>query len=159
MKIKLPVFILAICLSISFSGIQSQTNHLVNIKINQRKSTIKPTMWGIFFEDINLAADGGIYAELVKNRSFEFNDPFMGWDEQEKGSKGGSLLVINRGLENPNNPRFIRVKAPVSGQYGITNEGFRGMGIQQGKKYDFSVWARVPKGSASKLRIELQNAK
>ena len=159
MKVKLPVFILAICLIIPFSGIKSQTNHQFNIKINQRKSEIKPTMWGIFFEDINLAADGGIYAELVKNRSFEFNDPFMGWDEQEKGSKGGSLLVINRGLENPNNPRFIRVKAPVSGHYGITNEGFRGMGIQQGKRYDFSVWARVPKESASKLRIELQNAK
>ncbi|MEJ1240825.1 hypothetical protein WBG78_21950 [Chryseolinea sp. T2] len=40
---------------------------------------IQPTMWGIFFEDINFGADGGLYAELIKNRSFEFAQPLMGW--------------------------------------------------------------------------------
>ncbi len=52
-------------------------------------------MWGIFFEDINLAADGGLYAELVKNRSFEFNDPMMGWSEIKGKDKKGKVLFIN----------------------------------------------------------------
>ncbi len=120
---------------------------------------IKPTMWGIFFEDINLAADGGIYAELVKNRSFEFTSPMMGWKEQRKGVTGGSLWVLNRGAANQNNPRYVRVQNALSGNYGITNEGFRGMGVMKDKQYDFSVWARWAKGSEVKLRIELVNVK
>lgn len=116
---------------------------------------IPSTMWGIFFEDINLAADGGLYAELVKNRSFEFNQPLMGWKEENKGSKGGSILVINRGAENPNNPRFIRVKNAVTGNYGISNEGFRGMGVGNGKQYHFSVMAKPVAGKPMQLHVEL----
>lgn len=131
----------------------------IQISLHQHKADIKQTMWGIFFEDINLAADGGIYAELVKNRSFEFTTPLMGWKEQRKGVVGGSLWVLNRGLANQNNPRYIRVQNSVSGNYGITNEGFRGMGVVKNKQYDFSVWAKWAKGSEVKLKIELVNAK
>ena len=131
----------------------------ITVKANHPGITIKSTMWGIFFEDINLAADGGIYAELVKNRSFEFTNPLMGWKELDKGTKGGSILVINREAVNKNNPRYIRIKNAITGNYGIANEGFRGMGIEKDKQYNFSVWARWPQGSAVKLRIELVNEK
>ena len=109
-----------------FSVAQPAKN--ITVKIDQHQNDIKQTMWGIFFEDINLAADGGIYAELVKNRSFEFTTPLMGWKEQRKGVVGGSLWVLNRGVANQNNPRYIRVQNALSGNYGITNEGFRGIG-------------------------------
>ncbi len=56
-----------------------QTSKIITVKANEIKASIQPTMWGVFFEDINLGADGGIYAELVKNRSFEFYKPMMGW--------------------------------------------------------------------------------
>ncbi|HLL43137.1 MAG TPA: hypothetical protein VK369_08370, partial [Segetibacter sp.] len=59
--------------------INAQSNENIVVKVDQPIAPIQPTMWGIFFEDINLGADGGIYAELVKNRSFEFNSPLMGW--------------------------------------------------------------------------------
>lgn len=131
----------------------------ITVYADQPKAAIKPTMWGIFFEDINLAADGGLYAELVKNRSFEFSIPLMGWDELRKGSTGGSILVINRGAERPNNPRFIRVKNAATGNYGMSNEGFRGMGVKQGLLYDFSVWARPQANTRLKMRVELVNAK
>ncbi len=131
----------------------------ITVKANHPGITIKSTMWGIFFEDINLAADGGIYAELVKNRSFEFTSPLMGWKELDKGTKGGSILVINREAVNKNNPRYIRIKNAITGNYGIANEGFRGMGIEKDKQYNFSVWARWPQGSAVKPRIELVNEK
>ena len=131
----------------------------ISVNINKPQADIKQTMWGIFFEDINLAADGGIYAELVKNRSFEFTTPLMGWKEQKKGTVGGSVLVINREAQNKNNPRYIRVKNSINGNYGITNEGFRGMGVKKNMRYDFSVWARMPKDSKLQLRVELVNAK
>jgi hypothetical protein len=60
---------------ISFA--QSTKNFIV--KTDKSIAKIEPNMWGVFFEDINFGADGGIYAELIKNRSFEFAKPLMGW--------------------------------------------------------------------------------
>ncbi|MBF9252834.1 hypothetical protein I2I11_06000 [Pontibacter sp. 172403-2] len=56
----------------------AQQDRVFTVKVNEVKAEVQPTMWGIFFEDINLGADGGIYAELVKSRSFEFDTPIMG---------------------------------------------------------------------------------
>jgi alpha-N-arabinofuranosidase len=139
--------------------IQAQSAKNITVNIAKPTVDIKPNMWGIFFEDINLAADGGLYAELVKNRSFEFVSPLMGWKEQKKGTAGGSILVLNRGAKNENNPRYIRVKNAVSGKYGMTNDGFRGMGIQKNKRYDFSVWAKPVNNAKLQLHIELVNQK
>ena len=155
---KYPNILLVIAVFI-ISYAVAQPVKSITIKANYPGITIKPTMWGIFFEDINLAADGGIYAELVKNRSFEFTNPLMGCKALNEGAKGASILVINREAVNKNNPRYIRVKNAVTGNYGIANEGFRGMGIEKHKQYNFSVWARWPLRSAVKLRIELVNEK
>ena len=84
--------------ALSFLSMQagSQPPKTFIVKVNEPKGDIQPTMWGIFFEDINLGADGGIYAELVKNRSFEFVKPLMGWTVQRKKFVEGNVLVINR---------------------------------------------------------------
>lgn len=124
------------------------------------KPTVKvsPNMWGIFFEDINFSADGGLYAELVKNRSFEFLKPLMGWKEVKGDGGSGSILIINRGKENQNNPRFGRITVKgASGYYGLENEGFRGMGIEKGKRYNFSVLVRKGDGN-TKIKIRLLGA-
>ena len=144
----------------STSILWSQSNPVFTVNVNQVKGTVQPTMWGIFFEDINLAADGGVYAELVKNRSFEFATPLMGWREQRREGGTGSVLVINRGSSNENNPRFIRATLTSDkGSYGLSNEGFRGMGIKANDQYDFSVLAKQNKGSRIVLNIELVDAK
>jgi len=87
----------------------SQQNHTLLVKAAQPTVAIQPTMWGVFFEDINLGADGGIYAEMVKNRSFEFFKPMMGWTVNRKKFVEGEMLVINRVNEDTRNPRFLRV--------------------------------------------------
>jgi alpha-N-arabinofuranosidase len=119
-------------------------------------AAIRPTMWGIFFEDINMAADGGLYAELIKNRSFEFNMPLMGWKEHTTIPGDGTILVLNRSAESPDNPRFIRVTHTTGNPYGLSNEGFRGMGIKKDENYHFSVWARPRSGTALTLHLELK---
>jgi len=125
---------------------------------DNRGPSIPPAMWGIFFEDINFAADGGLYAELVKNRSFEFAVPMMGWKEVQGAGGKGSSLVINRGTENVNNPRFDRVTVKTdNGYYGMVNEGFRGMGVEKGKKYNFSILAKKMTGNV-KLHVMLLSA-
>lgn len=136
-------------------SITAQTTQAFTVKANQVKTPIQKTMWGIFFEDINFGADGGIYAELVKNRSFEFATPLMGWREQKQNANG-SILIINRG-EQSTNPRYARFTVRSATGYGITNEGFRGMGITANNQYDLSLLARVTEGN-TKLRIELVNA-
>jgi alpha-N-arabinofuranosidase len=104
---------------------------------------ISPTMWGIFFEDINFGADGGLYAEMVKNRSFEFPDAMMGWTAVQPQGADGRFSIRDAAPLNAANPRYLRleVKKPGDG-YGISNEGFRGIGVRKGGKYYFSVYAR-----------------
>jgi len=137
------------------SGVHAQKRTAIVIKANAPVAKVQPTMWGIFFEDINLGADGGIYAEMVKNRSFEFYEPLMGWKVRQNPFHEGSVLVVNRKEENTANPRYIRVtKNSSADSLSLTNEGFRGMGIKKGLRYDFSMQYRLP-AAGLKLHVEL----
>jgi len=151
MKLKLKLSISLICLMFAaFVGAQPQPKTLV---VNT-KTTIAPiqsTMWGLFFEDINFAADGGIYAELVKNRSFEFYKPLMGWTEIGE-EYTGQFQIVNS--QNENNPRFLRLESLQGKELGLVNEGFRGMGVVVGENYLFSILAKQEQG-ISALKIEL----
>jgi len=130
------------------------------VKADQLVAKVEPTMWGVFFEDINLGADGGIYAELVKNRSFEFYKPMMGWKVLGKPVTEGDFLVVNRQAVNAPNPRFLCVTLHNNkkGSLGLNNEGFRGMGIKKGLGYDFSLMYRLSSPDV-KMYIELINEK
>jgi alpha-L-arabinofuranosidase len=131
----------------------------LTVEANKPVAEVQPTMWGIFFEDINFAADGGIYAELVKNRSFEFLTPMMGWKELKTGNASGKVLIENRGDAHINNPRFAHVTVDAAnGGFGLTNEGFRGMGVKEGEQYDFAILARNSENAPVKLTVELVSA-
>ena len=148
---KLKLSILLICLSfVMLIQAQVQPKNLV-VKAGNPVAPIQPTMWGLFLEDINFAADGGIYAELVKNRSFEFYKPLMGWKKTGE-EYVGQFQIINS--QNENNPRFLRLESLQGKELGLINEGFRGMGITSGESFNFSVFARQGEG-ASTLKVEL----
>lgn len=134
----------------------------LTVDVDRPVTEIQPTMWGIFFEDINFAADGGIYAELVKNRSFEFLQPLMGWKEHQSDrfslqTNAGKAMILNRG-DNLSNPRFARLGIVADKGYGLSNEGFRGMGFKKDDSYVFSLLARQSEGS-TRLRVELVDSK
>ena len=134
--------------------LQAQTNEFV-IQTKKLGAEIQPTMYGLFFEDINYAADGGLYAELVKNRSFEFPQPFMGWKTFGKVS----LKDDGPFEKNPHYARLAYAGHPHK-QTGLDNEGFFGIGVKQEAEYRFSVWARIPDGGeAGKIRVELVDTK
>src|SRR5688572_29616611 len=98
---------ITIC-SITLASAAQQKPKVIVVKPHEIRATVQPTMWGVFFEDINMGADGGLYAELVKNRSFEFNRPLMGWKILGKPATEGDFLILNRQSENTSNPRFLR---------------------------------------------------
>ena len=124
--------------------------HVLDVNTKKLGAPVQPTMYGIFFEDINYAADGGLYAELVKNRSFEFPNAFTGWDIS------GDVTLKNDGPFE-RNPHYVRLTpANHSDRHTmIENHGFFGMGVKGGADYRFSVWARVPDGGKAKLWIDL----
>lgn len=138
----------------------SQTKKVLTVKANEPVADVQPTMWGVFFEDINLGADGGIYAELIKNRSFEFLKPLMGWKVEQKPFVEGAVTIQNRAGLNLPNPRFLQVvlNHANKGTLSLTNEGFRGMGIKKDLRYDFSVLYRT-RSNGIQLHLELLNAK
>jgi len=147
--------ILALCSLMLGLATASSAQTRITVQANQPGAAIRPTMWGIFFEDINFGADGGLYAELVKNRSFEFPDGIMGWSRiLRDGSEG--YIYIERYPQEQVNAHFLRMRVSKTGQgFGVSNEGFRGMGIREGKDYRFSVLARLTDGASMTLRIEL----
>ena len=140
---------LALALAIGSMNLNAQT-HEFNITPKKLGAAIPYTLYGIFFEDINYAADGGLYGELVKNRSFEFPDNYMGW------KKFGNVNLKDDGPFNKN-PHYIRVGYSGHGDKfsGVENEGFFGIGYKKGDEYRFSVWARVPEGGTGKIRVML----
>jgi len=158
MNIKsLSLFAISSLLLISSNA---QKSNVITVNAAKITTDIQPTMWGVFFEDINMGADGGLYAELVKNRSFEFYTPKMGWSMGGSQVEEGDFLILNRGTADSSNPHFLRVKvhdAKSAGDMSLTNEGFRGMGIKQGVRYDFSVMYSQQQPGVT-LHVELMDS-
>ena len=146
-----------LCLLLIGHNLQAQKVSEITIKVNQRINTVPTSMWGIFFEDINFAADGGLYAELVKNRSFNFNDPLMGWKWMYKGEGKGDGRLYNSGDVLRPNKRYVRIQSTSeSGSFGLSNEGFRGIGLKKDAGYRLTVTARGGDlNSAANLVVEL----
>jgi len=152
-------FIISVLISIiallSCFRVQSQQVTEISVLSDKPGADVQPTMWGVFFEDINFAADGGIYAELVKNRSFEFSLPMTGWRLLTRQNGTGRMVANFYSPSRPSNPHFMRVYIdPAVGTFTFTNEGFRGIGIHKDNKYNFSVSARLSGNSEIKMTAE-----
>ena len=122
----------------------------MTVLANKPGAKVQSTMYGIFFEDINFAADGGLYAEMVKNRSFEFPQNFMGW------RTFGNVELKDDGPFDKN-PHYVRLSyaGHAHKHTGIENEGFFGISTKKGEKYRFSVWARCPEGGKSTILVQV----
>ncbi|NUS23529.1 MAG: alpha-N-arabinofuranosidase [Streptomyces sp.] len=131
------------------------TDYAITVDPTAKGAKIDDTMYGVFFEDINRAADGGLYAELVQNRSFEYSTddnksytPLTSWTVDGTGQ-----VVSDDGRLNARNRNYLSLGAGSS----VTNAGYNtGVSVEEGKRYDFSVWARAAAGTT--LTVTLQDA-
>jgi alpha-L-arabinofuranosidase len=136
-------------LATGFLSLTATAQSVMTVTTDKLGATIQPTMYGIFFEDINYAADGGLYGELVKNRSFEFPQHLMGWQAF------GKYEVKDDGpFERC--PYYVQLNDPghKERRTGLVNEGYFGIGVKKDQQYRFSVWAKAIKGSAT-IRVQL----
>ena len=156
---KITLFIVALVLLLS-KAIAADT---ISVDVNLNSTTkIQPTMYGIFFEDINFSADGGLYGELVKNRSFEFAQPMMGWSQPNTepysaNENSGTATTLNF-EKNKTNKNILRVNVFNDKKYSLVNEGFRGIGVRKGETYRLSFYAANPDGGIKRVIAQLVNA-
>jgi alpha-N-arabinofuranosidase len=155
-RIRALTFLLAIAL-VQTQVALAQTRN-ITVQVNQPGAEIPKTLFGLFFEDINFGADGGLYPERVKNRSFEFPNPMMGWKPLDRGDTKGQLYVFDHGsITDTPNSHYLRIKSSGNGKgFGISNEGFRGIGLQKDAEYRFSMRARTVDSPPVTLHIEIE---
>ncbi|MFJ3511761.1 alpha-L-arabinofuranosidase C-terminal domain-containing protein [Streptomyces luteogriseus] len=132
---------------------EDATDYAITVDPSAQGAKIDDTMYGVFFEDINRAADGGLYAELVQNRSFEYSTADNGsYTPLTSWAVGGTAEVVNdSGRLNERNRNYLSLGAGSS----VTNAGYNtGVRVDKGKRYDFSVWARAASGSTLTVSLK-----
>ena len=148
---------IACLLGITQAGYSQQSpSYDLTLDTKKAGTAIQSTMYGLFFEDINFAADGGLYAELVKNRSFDFPQSLMGW------YAFGKVEVKNDNPLFDKNPNYVVLSdhGHPHKRTGIENEGFRGMGFKKNESYRFTVWAKSLNTVENQgIRIDLLDSK
>ncbi|WP_406446704.1 carbohydrate binding domain-containing protein [Streptomyces sp. NBC_01613] len=148
-------FLLAVGLVPAPAHADDVTDYAITVDPGTKGAKIDDTMYGVFFEDINRAADGGLYAELVQNRSFEYStDDNKSYTPLTAWTVDGTAQVVNDdGRLNARNRNYLSLGAGSS----VTNAGYNtGVRVEEGKKYDFSVWSRAESGTT--LTVSLQDA-
>ncbi|MET8862392.1 carbohydrate binding domain-containing protein [Nonomuraea sp. NPDC004580] len=129
--------------------VEGYTTGELTVDTRAKGTKVGPDLYGVFYEDINHAADGGLYAELVQNRSFEFNatdEPtytgLTAWSTAERGATATPAVTGDRPL-NANNRNYLRLDVTGAGTAGVSNAGFnRGLPLRKGERYELSLWAR-----------------
>lgn len=145
---KLPILTALGVAAVASGAMAANT---LTVQVNKPGAKVPDTMYGIFFEDINYAADGGLYAEMVKNRSFEFPQSLLGWTTFGK-------VEVNDDGPFDRNPHYVRLlPSGHNDKYtGLENEGFFGVTFHKDSVYKFSAYMRAPE-KAAKIRVELCN--
>jgi alpha-L-arabinofuranosidase len=138
----------------------------VSIDSGAQGKAISPDLVGIFFEDLSYAADGGLYAELVENRSFEYSaveqpdwNSLTGWQLVERDGGRGMMVIDTSVPLHPNNPHYLVLGVDdEGGMVGLSNDGFDGIVVRKGERYRLSVFARQLAYPAGTLTVRLETA-
>ncbi len=163
---KRKLILMAVCASFMFG-----VNAVKPVKAPAGGKKISNELIGIFFEDISSSADGGLCAELIQNGSFEFSPserdgwgPGTAWRSIRPGHSLGYIEPKQQDPIHPNNPNYMRLNIERVGMYydyngwtgvGIQNDGYDGILLKGGEKYDFSVFLRNPDGKDKEVRAVL----
>jgi alpha-L-arabinofuranosidase len=125
----------------------------VKVDVNKPGHAVPSTLWGIFFEDINLSADGGLYPELVRNRSFEDAALPDHWSFSKPEGSRSAMAIDSSSPLNALNRQCLKVT--VDGSFILENGGYWGMNVVKGNSYTFSVAARAADGFSGPLNVKL----
>ena len=147
---------------------EAESRAEIRIDCAQPTVALSPHLYGLFFEDINDAADGGLYAELLQNRSFEYHSlekthpgsgfhPLYAWESVARQGGHAEIQVVNAKPLNQNNQNYLQLKIDQSGVVGVSNSGFDGIHLDAGERYDVSLYARIDDWTGdSSLTVKLE---
>jgi alpha-L-arabinofuranosidase len=149
-------------------NMKEEANKQATLRIRTKEKGVQlGDLYGIFFEDLNHAADGGLYAELVQNRSFEF-DPIdnkdyqslTAWEKIERGNGKAEICVEETNPLNKCNTHYLAIDVIEPGDgVGIMNLGYNiGIPLKQGENYNFSCYARCDRNLNETIRVTLESA-
>lgn len=130
----------------------------------EKAKAISNMLTGVFFEDLNYAADGGLYAELIQNRDFEYHPRDKGFNDKNWNSTyawaltGASLKIDSVSPIHPNNPHYAAINATAAGAT-LSNSGFDGIALKKGEAYLFSMFTKLLDKQKLNLKIRLTSAK
>lgn len=126
-----------------------RAENAIKVDRNRVVAPAAPDLWGIFFEDIDLSLDGGVYAEMVRNRSFEDGEHLGYW--YPVGA--AKTEACTEGALSEKNAHFCRLTAKAGGT-GIANEGYFGYGVKKGLDYKLSIALRSKDVKAVEVALE-----
>ena len=152
-RFSLTILVFSIMLT-AVAGLQAGT---IRIQADKPGHEVSKTLWGIFFEDINLSVDGGIYPELVRNRSFEDSEKPEYWKLVNVGDGKSEMSIDDRTPLNPFNRKSLRVR--LDGRTSLTNEGYWGMAMVQGNAYHLRLAVRSGDGFRGPLHVLIEDSK
>lgn len=165
-KRRQTLLLLLIIANIAFSGffiVKANENRsdllsgVLTVEGDRKGPEISPLLYGAFFEDINCAADGGLYAELVRNRSFEFLRSYTGWQRIYDRDKA-EIVVENSKPINENNPHYIKLSTDCpGGELGLKTAGYGGIAVENNKGYRFSAYIRCEDDFDGFISVFIEN--
>lgn len=172
--LKKNLLILSLALS-GFSAARAADTLSIRVNVDQPTVELNPKLYGLFYEDINYAADGGLYAELIQNRSFEYfaldcrenladrssmqHHPLYAWEKVERGGGQCTLKVERTVPLNRNNQNYLAVYIDRAGDgVGVRNLGYDGIRVDKGESYDVSLYAARWGGGNEPVVISLESA-
>jgi alpha-L-arabinofuranosidase len=158
-NMKFPTLQPTLFLALLIANASAAEPAQITVQVNDPGISVPSTLHGLFFEDINYGADGGLYAEMIQNRSFEDREHLYAWSEVAREGARGRLSTESEEPLNANNTHFLRlyVMDPGTHGYGVANSGFDGLALSKGGHYRFSIYARRRAGDEAALRILLED--
>lgn len=153
----------------SASETEGNDAYTLNVNTDQKLFDVSDVLTGLFFEDINHGADGGLYAELVENRSFEYENSLDSWKVEKRNTTGPAVEIKEESTTaaevkvctdkplNSNNPNYVELKGKDKSEtLKLVNDGYKGITVKDGDKYDFSFWARSTE-KGKKVTVQIQD--
>ena len=133
-------------------------NSTITIQANQPAATISSNLFGIFFEEISMAGDGGIYAELIRNRSFEDASTPVQWALVTSGTAQGSWSIdASLPLSSSNLQSLKLTMTSGTGSLGAANNGYYGIPLVSGRTYNLGFYARAASGFSGNIAVALES--
>ncbi|MEI7901949.1 MAG: alpha-L-arabinofuranosidase C-terminal domain-containing protein [bacterium] len=144
--------------AVMFGASVMAAENSITVSVDKPGIKVSPTLWGVFFEDINLSADGGLYAELVRNRSFEDADKPDNWSVKAGFAAKAEIAVDSENPVSAKNPRSLKVTVTGAGGAGVVNDGYFGMSLVQSDTYVLSLYARAAASFGGPLTVSLEGS-